>query len=67
MPIPVPVTTFHCPNCGWQKTAVPRSDALIRGHNWFDCCPQCQYENLDRRPASTVELLAAKTRALIGK
>lgn len=67
MPFPAPATTFHCPQCGWQKTTIPRSDVLLRGHDWFDCCPKCQCKTLERHPASAIELLAAKARAVIGR
>ena len=67
MPIPVAPITFHCPHCGWSKTTAPRSDVMLRGHTWFDSCPLCQCDKLERRSATMVELLAAKVRDAIGK
>jgi len=63
MPIPPPPFTLRCPDCGWSRTVIPRSDALFKGIDWFECCPQCQAP-LQQRPATTGEILKAKLQRL---
>jgi len=66
MPIPPPPLTFHCPACGWCRTVIPRSDALFQGVDWFERCPQCDSQSLQRRPATAAEILKAKLQRLFG-
>ncbi|RMW98656.1 hypothetical protein EBQ25_08795 [Allofranklinella schreckenbergeri] len=51
MPIPPPPCTYRCPACGWSKTVQPASDALIRGVDYFDRCPRCDAQPLERHRA----------------
>ncbi|TNI63009.1 hypothetical protein CF121_05960 [Aeromonas media] len=67
MPVPPPPFTFHCPQCGWQKTVVPKSDALVCGLSWFEVCPKCSHSPLERAPANMVELAMAKIRDAVRK
>ena len=67
MPIPPPPMTFRCPECGWHKTVAPKSDVMVRGHSWFEACPECHHAPLERSPASVLELAMAKIRDVIGK
>ncbi|UCO96406.1 hypothetical protein LF844_17175 [Metapseudomonas lalkuanensis] len=60
MPIPPRPLTFICPACSWKRTAIPLSDVLIPGRDWFGSCPKCGHEQLEQRPASKSEIL--KTR-----
>ncbi|PBO09354.1 hypothetical protein CI710_11930 [Aeromonas salmonicida] len=53
-PCPPAPSTFHCPKCDWSKTTVPHSDALLRGHDWFDSCLKCQCNQLERHRANPV-------------
>lgn len=64
MPVPAPP---RCPQCGWHKTVVPKSDALVRGHSWFESCPECNHAPLERAQATTVDLVMAKLRDIVGK
>ena len=49
MPIrPLP-RLFRCPACGWSKTVTPASDALVRGRDHFDACPQCGHAPLSSK------------------
>ena len=65
MPIPPPPTTFRCPKCGWHKTVAPKSDVLVRDHSWYEACPECHHEPLERAPATLVKLAVAKLRNLM--
>lgn len=67
MPVPAPPTTFRCPQCGWHKTVVPKSDVLVRNHNWFESCPQCGHTPLESGPPTAVDLVIAKLRDIVGK
>lgn len=60
MPIPLRPLTFICPGCAWQKTTIPKSDALVIGRDFYGQCPKCGYEPLERRPATRTELRKAK-------
>lgn len=64
MPIPPPPLTFHCPICGWCRTVIPRSDALLPGIDWFERCPQCASQPLQQRPATAADILKAKLQHL---
>lgn len=67
MPMPPPPSTFYCPTCGWRKTVVPKSDVMVRGHTWFEACPECNHAPLERAPATLLECSMAKLREIIGK
>ncbi|KAA0944577.1 hypothetical protein FQ186_17545 [Pseudomonas sp. ANT_H14] len=54
MPIRPKPYTFVCGGCGWHKTVAPRSDALGR-QDWFECCPACGKDGLERRLAGQWE------------
>lgn len=60
MPIPPRPRTFICPQCGWQHTTIPASDALQLNIDWFHHCPVCQHVELETRPASRVEIMRAR-------
>lgn len=60
MPIPLRPLTFICPGCAWQKTTIPKSDALVIGRDFYGQCPKCGYEPLERRPATGTEIRKAK-------
>ncbi|CAD5375350.1 conserved hypothetical protein [Pseudomonas sp. OF001] len=66
MPIPPPPSTFRCTDCGWRRTVIPRSDALILGVDWFEHCPQCGSQTLQWRPASATETFKARLQQLLG-
>ncbi len=67
MPIPPPPTTFCCPQCGWHKTVAPKSDVLVRGHSWFETCPECNHAPPEQAPATLVDLTIAKLKDVIRK
>lgn len=52
MPVRPAPQRFECPDCRWHKITAPRSDALIRGVDFFDACPHCKNENLVAKPLS---------------
>jgi len=64
MPIPLRPLTFICPGCAWQKTTIPKSDALVIGRDFYGQCPKCGYEPLERRPATRTEIPKAKLKDL---
>ncbi|MDO5291085.1 MAG: hypothetical protein Q4F13_15865 [Pseudomonadota bacterium] len=57
MPIAPPPTTFTCPQCGWQKTAFPRSDVLVPGVDVWDACPRCGQAPDSRRAEGVLPAL----------
>lgn len=57
MPIPPQPHTTICPNCSWQRTSIPASDALRLNVDWFCRCPHCQHTELETRPASRSEIM----------
>ncbi len=67
MPVPTPPFTYHCPQCGWSKTVVPKSDVMVRGHTWFETCPECNHAPLEQSSATMVELTIAKLKDVIRK
>ena len=67
MPVPTPPFTYHCPHCGWHKTVAPKSDVMVRGHTWFEACPECHYAPLEKSSATMVELAIAKLKDVIRK
>lgn len=46
MPIASPPKTYSCSACGWSKTVMPRSDALMPG-DYYRACPKCTHAPLD--------------------
>lgn len=60
MPVRPAPTHYHCPACGWSKTAAPTSDVLIPGHDYFHNCPKCGHAPLDTKalplPAGIVQI-----------
>lgn len=60
MAFPPPPLTFLCPRCSWQRTTLPKSDALVIGRDCFNRCPECAYEPLESRAASKAEVLRAR-------
>ncbi|MEQ5572040.1 hypothetical protein ABN306_04345 [Providencia huaxiensis] len=52
MPVRPALQRFECLECRWHKVTAPRSDALIRGVDFFDVCPHCKNENLVAKPLS---------------
>ena len=60
MPIPPQPRTFICPSCGWQRTTIPASDALLPGIDWLQQCAVCQHEPLESRSASPVEIMRVR-------
>lgn len=67
MPVPTPPFTYHCPQCGWSKTVVPKSDVMVRGHTWFETCPECNHAPQEQSSATMVELTIAKLKDVIRK
>lgn len=70
MPRPPSPKTFSCPTCGWMKTVIPRSDALVMGRDWLCQCQDCGQDQLESRDASTTEVLKARllqTLAVLGR
>jgi len=59
MPIPPRPRTFICPDCHWQRTTIPASDALQVNIDWFFRCPVCNSE-LQTRPATRAEIMRAR-------
>ena len=66
MPIRPQPFTFHCSTCGWCRTVIPRSDALLQGLDWFDRCPQCDSQPLQWRSATATEIFKARLQHLFG-
>lgn len=58
MPLPPKPWTYVCPNCGWKRTVVPPSDALMGG-TFVACCPRCGNHQLEQRAAGSLEVLSA--------
>jgi len=56
MPVKPHPFTVRCPVCSWKKTVAPKSDALMPGE-WFERCPKCRNENLEKSSASIFEEL----------
>lgn len=67
MPIPPAPSTFCCTACRWRKTVVPKSDVMVRGHTWFEACPECHHAPLEQSSATRVELAIAKLKDVIRK
>ncbi|WP_429020515.1 hypothetical protein [Aeromonas allosaccharophila] len=67
MPIQPPPSTYRCPTCGWHKTVVPKSDVMVRGHTWFEACPECHHAPLEKSSATMMELAIAKLKDAISK
>ncbi|WP_368192347.1 hypothetical protein [Aeromonas sp. s8] len=67
MPIQPPPYTYRCPTCGWHKTVVPKSDVMVRGHTWFEACPECHHAPLVQSSATMVELAIATLKGVIRK
>ncbi|ASD19957.1 hypothetical protein DZA07_32725 [Pseudomonas aeruginosa] len=65
MPIPPPPLTFICPRCSWQKTTVPRSDALLIGRDCYTSCPKCGTAPVVRRMATSIEAMRARLEHLL--
>lgn len=57
MPIAPRPMSFVCPACGWKRTTLPISDALVLGRDWFGQCPACAHQPLDVRPATRTEIM----------
>ncbi|RRD56066.1 hypothetical protein EII20_12565 [Comamonadaceae bacterium OH2545_COT-014] len=51
---------FYCPACRWRKAVFPRSDCFYLGRDWFESCPKCGNESLERKDASVLETLQFK-------
>ncbi len=62
MPFPPAPSTYRCADCGWHKTVIPPGDALLRGHTWFDQCPQCGSKQITQTPASKLAVWSARLR-----
>jgi len=54
MPIRPSPRRYQCTACGWSKTVVPRSDALMPGHDHFDSCPKCGHAPLSSEPVGNL-------------
>lgn len=57
MPIPPRPRTFICHACGWKRTALPLSDCLVEGRDWFCNCPECRHGELETRLATQTEIM----------
>ena len=60
MPLPPPPRTFICTRCTWQRTTLPKSDALVLGRDWFSRCPLCADDSLESRIATRTKALKAR-------
>jgi Zn finger protein HypA/HybF involved in hydrogenase expression len=60
MPVPPPPKTFVCKECRWEKTVIPKSDALVIGRDWLIRCEECGSERLEMRDVTGGELLKAR-------
>ncbi|HCL76575.1 MAG TPA: hypothetical protein DIC26_12035 [Pseudomonas sp.] len=60
MPLPPRPYTFHCPICSWKKTAIPPSDVLVPGRDWYGRCVDCGHEPLERQTATRAEIMRAR-------
>lgn len=59
MPVPMRPFVLQCPACQWRHTVVPRSDVLSPG-DWVEQCPGCGSRQIERRPATELEVLVAR-------
>ena len=59
MPLPPPPVTYRCLACHWSKTVMPRSDALMRGIDYFDACQACGHGPLETQAASAARATVA--------
>ena len=57
--------TYHCPQCNWSQTVSPKSDVLMPS-NYFDACPKCGNETIERHRATTWEATKTKIAQLFG-
>lgn len=57
MSFPPAPRQFYCPQCGWQKSVYPHSDAMRMGFDWFERCPRCHHQPLEQRPLPRLERL----------
>ncbi|WP_152980598.1 hypothetical protein [Stenotrophomonas ginsengisoli] len=67
MAFPVPPQTFRCNDCQWKKT-IPHTigDVRMPGLNHIDCCSRCGSSNIQRFPASPLEITLARLGGLLG-
>lgn len=56
MPFKAPPMTELCEKCGWKKTIIPTSDAILL----MPCCPKCGDGSPAHRSATKAEIFAAK-------
>lgn len=65
MPIKPRPELIQCPNCGWQITHAPRSDALIEATP--DRCPKCGNVELSVKPAGILDAAISSITSLLNK
>ncbi len=65
MPIKPRPELIQCPNCGWQITHAPRSDALIEPTP--DRCPKCGNVELSVKPAGILDAAISSITSLLNK
>lgn len=65
MPIKPQPELIQCPNCGWQITHNPRSDALIESRP--DACPKCGNVKLSFKPAGILDAAISSITSLLNK
>lgn len=61
MVMPLPPATYVCKKCGWKKTSLMTSDAIM---DFPKTCPDCGGQDLERRRATPAELAKKKLRVL---
>lgn len=67
MPLPPEPFVLECPSCRWSKLFRPNSDAFFVGRGWFDHCPICNGDTLERRQPTMLELMPVRLGALFGR
>ncbi len=66
MPVRPKPMSYKCPNCNWQITTHPNSDALAPG-DYYDECPHCQCKELEVAQASWMEVIRKQFRGPINQ